>query len=89
MSPLTQRLSNLWLREAPSRSMPHTFADQCLEKMVVTLRSPLTISGKVLSPSRYVLQRQEPEAGRDLVKILNADETRLIATFPTYEGPAV
>ena len=84
MSPLTQRLSNIWLREPPTPFLTRAKPDQGLERMVVRLRSPLTVSGTVLSPGTYVLQRRESQPGINLIKIFNEDETRLLATFPTH-----
>ena len=80
MSPLSERLSNLWLRQPPTPFVPRAEAEPRTECMVVTLTKPLKVSGTMLWPGRYVFQLLEPEEGRHLVNIFNEDQTRLVAT---------
>jgi hypothetical protein len=64
-----------------------TQADISNKKTIVTLRDTLQIQGTVLAPGTYVFKLEDSQADRHIVRIMNDDETRVVATLiasPTY-----
>lgn len=60
---------------------PRARADQWNKKTVITVNQPLDISGTVLQPGKYVLQLADSVADRHIVRVLNADGTKVEATI--------
>jgi|SRR5579871_1964162 len=58
-------------------------ADPWNEKTFFSTNEPLQIGSVVLAPGRYVLKLAQPLHSRDVVEILNGDETHLISTVAT------
>ena len=56
-------------------------ADQWNKRTVVTLQDPMQIPGAVLQPGTYVFRLVDSQANRHIVRVLNKDETRVIATI--------
>lgn len=59
----------------------NTEADQWNKRTVVTLQDPMQIPGTVLQPGTYVFKLADSQANRHVVRVLNADETEVIATI--------
>jgi hypothetical protein len=81
MSPVTNRLKNLCLRQSRRRFSPRAKAEQCTARMFVQLREPLQMPGTVLAPGIYVFRRLERGARCDLIQIFNEDQTEMVATL--------
>jgi LPXTG-motif cell wall-anchored protein len=56
-------------------------ADQWNKRTVVTLQDPMQIPGAVLQPGTYVFRLVDSQANRHIVRVLNEDETQVIATI--------
>ncbi|MGA9057131.1 MAG: hypothetical protein WB763_11530 [Terriglobia bacterium] len=81
MSLLKRSLTNLWRHQATTPNPPRPGPGQFPDRIVVSIREPMKISGTVLSSGRYVFRLLDPGAERDHVQIFNEDQTRLVATF--------
>ena len=55
-------------------------ADQWSKKTIITLTEPMQIENTVLQPGTYVLRLIDSTADRHIVRIMNEDETQVIAT---------
>ncbi len=55
-------------------------ADQWSKKTIITVQEPIQIENIVLQPGTYVLCLMDSTADRHIVRIMNQDETRVIAT---------
>jgi hypothetical protein len=52
------------------------------QKTIATFNSPVEIPGKALTPGTYVFKVLDTSGGsRDIIQVLNKDETKVIATF--------
>ena len=51
------------------------------QKTIVTFNQPVDIPGKVLTPGTYVFKVLDTGGSRDLVQVLDKNETKVIATF--------
>ncbi len=56
-------------------------ADQWNKRTVVTLQEPMQIPGTTLQPGTYVFRLVDSQANRHIVRVLNEDETQVIATI--------
>jgi hypothetical protein len=62
-------------------------ADVWNKKTVLTISEPIQISDTYLSPGTYVLKLVDSQSDRHIVRIMNADETKVIDTqlaIPNY-----
>lgn len=69
--------------------LPSAKADEWNKATAVTLNAPVAIPGKVLEPGRYVFEVADSQVDRNIVKILNADRTQIIATVLTISAVRV
>jgi hypothetical protein len=60
--------------------VPTAKADEWNKRTVVTFHEPVEIPGHVLTPGTYVMKLLDNTANRDIVQILNKDETQVIDT---------
>src|SRR5258706_11655571 len=51
------------------------------QKTIVTFNQPVDIPGKVLTPGTYVFKLLDAAGSRDVVQVLDKNETKVIATF--------
>jgi hypothetical protein len=51
------------------------------QKTIVTFSQPVDIPGKVLTPGTYVFKLLDTGGSRDVVQVLDKNETKVIATF--------
>ena len=51
------------------------------QKTIVTFNQPVDIPGKVLTPGTYVFKVLDTGGSRDVVQVLDKNETKVIATF--------
>jgi hypothetical protein len=81
MDLLEQRLNELWLRKTtPSNHLePEPEPEPLTHVMGVTFREPVTISGAMLMPGRYLFQLPDPRVRPHHVEIFNEDQTKLVA----------
>ena len=86
MGLLIQRLTDLWERPAIPPTPPCPEQDQSPNKMGVTFREPMNISGTVLMPGRYVFRLSNPRTERNHVEVFNEDQTKLIARITPMPG---
>src|SRR5258708_37154212 len=50
------------------------------QKTIVTFNQPVDIPGKVLTPGTYVFKLLDTAGSRDVVQVLDKNETKVIAT---------
>jgi hypothetical protein len=81
MDLLEQRLTNLWLRQTTPSNTPDPEQEQFPNRMGVTFREPMKISGTMLMPGRYVFQLPDPGTQPNHVEIFNEDQTKLVANI--------
>lgn len=86
MGLLVQRLTDLWERPSTPPTPPCPEQDEIPNRMGVTFREPMKISGTVLMPGRYVFRLLDPRAEHNHVEIFNDDQTKLIARIPPVSG---
>jgi hypothetical protein len=79
MDLLKQRLTHLWLRQSTLPVAPYPEQGVFPNRMGVTSREPMYISGTMLLPGRYVFRLVDPGIERNHVEIFNEDRTRLVA----------
>jgi len=63
-----------------SASVPSLKASEFDKKTIITISQPVAVQGTILPAGQYVLKLQDLWDTRDLVSILNSDETRVIVT---------
>ena len=56
-------------------------ASESDQKTIVTFNQPVDIPGKVLTPGTYVFKLLDAAGSRDVVQVLDKNETKVIATF--------
>jgi hypothetical protein len=56
-------------------------ADVADQKTIFTFSSPVEIPGQVLQAGTYVFKLADSQSDRDIVQVLNKDETHLYGTF--------
>lgn len=67
--------------------IPNAKADEWNEKTQLTFTAPVEIPGSVLPAGTYWFMLANDASNRDIVRVYNADESHLYATFiaiPTY-----
>jgi len=60
---------------------PQARADDYNKKTVMTITEPIQVPGAVLQPGTYVIKLVNSVSDRHIVRIMNADETKVIATI--------
>ena len=60
---------------------PQARADEFNKKTVMTITEPIQVPGAVLQPGTYVIKLVDSATDRHIVRIMNADETKVIATI--------
>lgn len=64
----------------PALFAPPARADELNKKTVMTITQPIQVPGAVLQPGTYVIKLVDSPTDRHIVRIMNADETQVIAT---------
>ena len=70
-----------------SMTVPASNAGELDKKTTITVSQAIVVQDTVLPAGHYVLRLLNPSTSRDVVEILNGDETRLITTLlaiPAY-----
>jgi hypothetical protein len=70
-----------------SMTVPASNAGELDKKTTITVSQAIAVQDTVLPAGHYVLRLLNPSTSRDVVEILNGDETRLITTLlaiPAY-----
>jgi outer membrane biosynthesis protein TonB len=65
----------------------NVWADQWNKKTIVTIKENLQIPGAVLTPGTYVFKLVDSQSNRHIVRVMNEDESKVIATIlaiPNY-----
>jgi len=87
MGTVTRRLNALWARQTPSSVVLPRRSDQFAAGMFVKLKEPLRIGSRALPPGRYVLRPSDPSGDRNGSRVLDEDQTELLATFsPAFDN---
>ena len=71
-----------------SFALSTAYGDEWNQKTVLKLTEPMQIQGVLLQPGTYILKLMDSMADRHIVRIMNEDETEIIATViasPHYE----
>jgi hypothetical protein len=68
-------ISMLWM------TAPAAKADAWNQQTTVTFNEPVEVPGQVLTPGTYVFRVLESLSDRNIVEVLNKDETHLYGTF--------
>ena len=64
------------------------FGNEWNNKTIIKLTEPMRIEGVLLKPGTYVFKLMDSMADRHIVRIMNEDETQIVATvigMPHYE----
>jgi hypothetical protein len=75
-------LTDIWRREIEELTTSPSRATQPPDRMFVTIRAPMSISGMVLLPGRYAFRPLDSGIPCSPIQIFNEDEARLVATVP-------
>jgi hypothetical protein len=63
--------------------VPRVRADVSNQKTIFTFNQPVEIPGKVIGPGTYVFRVLDIPGERDIVQVMDEDESHVIATFIT------
>ncbi len=61
--------------------VPNSQASDWDKRTILTVNHPVSVSGTVLQPGRYVMKLMDSPSNRHIVQIFNEDETKLEATI--------
>jgi hypothetical protein len=64
-----------------STFIPSLKAGDVDKKTIITISQPVAVEGTILPTGKYVLQLQEDQSSRNIVRIFDGDGRRLIATI--------
>ena len=81
MNLVKRRLEALWLNQTRTSLSLGDNADPYPPGMLIRLREPLQIPGKVLPPGDYVLRSPQGRADCTLAQVFNKDQTEVVATI--------
>ncbi len=77
-----------WVLLLTSFAVSAAYGDEWNQKTILKLTEPMQIQGVLLQPGTYILKLMDSMADRHIVRIINEDETEIIATVigsPHYE----
>jgi hypothetical protein len=63
--------------------VPRVRADVSNQKVILSFDQPVEIPGKVIGPGTYVFRVLDTPGSRNIVQVLDKDETHVIATYIT------